>query len=208
VTKKTEQQATEVEQDIPASVELEGGDAESEVETLKVELNQALSDAKSHQEQYLRTLADMENLRKRTQREKEDLAKFANENILREILPVIDNLERAVEHAEQSEGADGLFEGVQMTLTQFSQLLEKFGVEPVDAIGQPFDPAFHQAMGQMESDEYPPNTVVQQMQKGYQLNKRLLRPAFVMLAKAPAVVEEVEDNVDEMIDNIIDDTDK
>jgi len=208
VTKKTEQQDPEVEQDIPASVELEGGEAESEVETLKEELSQALNDAKSHQEQYLRTLADMENLRKRTQREKEDLAKFANENILREILPVVDNLERAVEHAEQSESSDGLFEGVQMTLTQFSQLLEKFGVEPVDAVGQPFDPAFHQAMGQMESDEYPPNTVVQQMQKGYQLNKRLLRPAFVMLAKAPTVAKEVEDDVDEMIDNIIDDTDK
>lgn len=208
MTKKTEQQDPEVEQDIPASVELEGGEAESEVETLKEELSQALNDAKSHQEQYLRTLADMENLRKRTQREKEDLAKFANENILREILPVVDNLERAVEHAEQSESSDGLFEGVQMTLTQFSQLLEKFGVEPVDAVGQPFDPAFHQAMGQMESDEYPPNTVVQQMQKGYQLNKRLLRPAFVMLAKAPTVAKEVEDDVDEMIDNIIDDTDK
>jgi len=175
---------------------------------LKEQLSQALSEAKSHQEQYLRTLADMENLRKRTQREKEDLAKFANENILREILPVVDNLERAVDHAEESESCDGLFEGVQMTLTQFSQLLEKFGVEPVDAVGQPFDPAYHQAMGQMESDEFSPNTVVQQMQKGYQLNKRLLRPAFVMLAKAPAVVEEVEDDIDEMIDNIIDDTDK
>jgi len=210
VAKKTEQQDPEVEQDIPASVELEGEEinSETEVETLKEELNQALSDAKNHQEQYLRTLADMENLRKRTQREKEDLAKFANENILREILPVVDNLERAVEHAEESESCDGLFEGVQMTLTQFSQLLEKFGVEPVDAVGQPFDPAYHQAMGQMESDEYPPNTVVQQMQKGYQLNKRLLRPAFVMLAKAPTVVEEMEDVVEEIIDNIIDDTDK
>lgn len=207
MVKKTEQQDPEVAEEIPASVELEGEETESEVETLKTELLQAQSEAKTHQEQYLRTLADMENLRKRTQREKEDLAKFANENILREILPVIDNLERAVEHAEQSENCDGLFEGVQMTLTQFSQLLEKFGVEPVDAVGQPFDPAFHQAMGQIESDEYPPNVVAQQMQKGYQLNKRLLRPAFVMLAKAPVVVEE-DDNIDELIDNIIDDTDK
>ncbi len=213
MVKKTEHQEPEKEQEISADVELEGGEPEAEnmIETLQEELNQALSEAKTHQEQYLRTLADMENLRKRTQREKEDLAKFANENILREILPVIDNLERAVEHAEQSESKDGLFEGVQMTLTQFSQLLEKFGVEPVDAIGQPFDPAYHQAMGQVESDEYPVNTVVHQMQKGYQLNKRLLRPAFVMLAKAPVVAEEnnpaaEEDNVDEIIDNIIDKT--
>jgi len=178
----------------PAAVEAEVVVNEDETATLQEQLAQALDEAKIHQEQYLRTLADMENLRKRTQRDKEDLAKYANENILREILPVIDNLERAVEHAEQADSDEGLFEGVQMTLTQFGQLLGKFGVEPVDAIGQPFDPAYHQAMGQMESEDYPVNTVVQQMQKGYQLNKRLLRPAFVMLAKAPTVEE--PENID------------
>ena len=182
MAKKTEQQEIDAELEAPTSDELVG---EDEVVQLREELTQALNDTKEHQEKYLRTMADMENLRKRTQRDKEELAKFANENILREILPVIDNLERAVEHAEQAESNDGLFEGVEMTLTQFSQLLNKFGVEPVDAIGQPFDPAYHQAMGQMESAEHPINTVVQQMQKGYQLNERLLRPAFVMLAKSP-----------------------
>lgn len=184
----------------PSIIEPEVVETEDEIEKLRNELTQALNDIKVHQEQYLRTLAEMENLRKRTQRDKEDLAKFANENILREILPVIDNLERAVDHAEQAETNDGLFEGVQMTLTQFSQLLTKFGVEPVDAIGQPFDPAYHQAMGQLESDEHPVNTVVQQMQKGYQLNSRLLRPAFVMLAKAPANKETEADNSAEETD--------
>ncbi len=181
---------------IPAVVESDGNVEAVDVAALQDELAKALDDLTVHKEQYLRTLAEMENLRKRTQRDKEDLAKYANESILREILPVIDNLERAVEHAEQADSNDGLFEGVQMTLTQFSQLLSKFGVEPVDAVGQPFDPAYHQAMGQMESEDYPVNTVVQQMQKGYQLNKRLLRPAFVMLAKAP-VVYEPEDNTEE-----------
>lgn len=183
----------------PAAVEPEVVAVEDETEALRNQLAQVLEESKGLQEQYLRTLADMENLRKRTQRDKEELAKFANENILRDILPVIDNLERAVEHAEQAESNDGLFEGVQMTLTQFGQLLDKFGVEPVDALGQPFDPAYHQAMGQLESEEHPVNTVVQQMQKGYQLNKRLLRPAFVMLAKAPIVVE-TEENPTEEID--------
>ena len=177
------------EPEAPAAVEAEVGANEDETATLQEQLAQALDETKIHQEQYLRTLADMENLRKRTQRDKEELAKYANESILREILPVIDNLERAVEHVEQAGNEDGLLEGVQMTLTQFSQLLNKFGVESVDAIGQPFDPAYHQAMGQLESEEHPVNTVVQQMQKGYQLNKRLLRPAFVMLAKAPIAVE-------------------
>ncbi len=193
MSKKTEQQDSEVELETPLNVEPEGEVVEDEAGQLRQELAQVQSEAKVHQEQYLRTLADMENLRKRTQRDKEELAKFANENILREILPVMDNLERAVEHAEQAESCDGLFEGVQMTLTQFGQLLSKFGVEPVEAIGQIFDPAFHQAMGQLESEEHPVNTVIQQMQKGYQLNDRLLRPAFVMLAKA-AEVEKAEDS--------------
>ncbi len=154
-------------------------------EQLRNELTQALEETKTYQEQYLRSMADMDNLRKRTQREKEELAKFANENILREILPVIDNLERAVDHADQADNNEGLLEGVKMTLTQFSQVLSRFGVEPVEAVGKPFDPALHQAMGQLESAEVPVNAVVQQMQKGYQLNDRLLRPAFVMVAKAP-----------------------
>ena len=197
MAKKKEEQQLESELEAPG-VEPEILETEGEIENLRTELTQALDDNKTHQEQYLRTLADMENLRKRTQRDKEELAKFANENILREILPVIDNLERAVEHAEQTESAEGLFEGVQMTLTQFSQLLNKFGVEPVEAVGQLFDPAYHQAMGQMESDEHPVNTVVQQMQKGYQLNNRLLRPAFVMLAKAPEIKEtEADDSAEE-----------
>ncbi|MDX2493989.1 MAG: nucleotide exchange factor GrpE [Desulfuromusa sp.] len=203
MAKKNEDFENELE--TPSDVEPEVEGAEDDTESLQDKLTQALDETKVHQEQYLRTLADMENLRKRTQRDKEELAKFANESLLRDILPVIDNLERAVEHAEQTESEDGLFEGVQMTLTQFSQLLDKFGVEPVDAIGQPFDPAYHQAMGMMESEEHPVNTVVQQMQKGYQLNKRLLRPAFVMLAKAPEIVVIEEDTTE---DGTTEETDK
>jgi molecular chaperone GrpE len=163
-------------------------------EQLRANLTQAQSEAKEHQERYLRTLADMENLRKRTQREKEELAKFANENILREVLPVIDNLERAVDHAAAADGTEGLLEGVRMTLTQFAQVLERFNVEEIDALGQVFDSNLHQAMGQVES-ELPVNSVVQQMQKGYQLNGRLLRPAMVLIAKAPAAVQDEADNM-------------
>ena len=184
----TEQENTEQEEQLPEEVEL------SPEEQLQADLDKARSEAKAHQEQYLRTLADMENLRKRTQREKEELAKFANENILREILPVIDNLERAVEHAEQAHSSEGLLEGVQMTLTQFSQVLDRFGVKPVESVGQPFDPALHQAMGQMETEEFPANAVAQQMQKGYQLNERLLRPAMVMVAKPPVAPGPEDEN--------------
>jgi molecular chaperone GrpE len=142
---------------------------------------------------YLRARADLENYRKRAQREKEDLARFANENLLREILPVADNLERALEHARQGDSdsdSDGLLQGVAMTLGQLQRVIEKFGAIPVRSVGEPFDPARHEALGQVECAEHPPNTVVQELQRGYLLNDRLLRPAMVMVAKAPPVATE------------------
>lgn len=136
---------------------------------------------------YLRARADLENYRKRAQRDKEDLAKFANENILREILPVLDNLERAVEHAGKDDKAQGsLLEGVQMTVDMFGRLIERFGVVPITTVGEAFDPSRHEAVGQIGSAEHAPNTVVQELQRGYLLNDRLLRPAMVMVAKAPS----------------------
>ncbi len=175
------------EPDVEQHPELLVESTDEEIEQLQVALQLAQDEAKLLQDQYLRTLADMDNLRKRTQRDKEELAKFANENLLRDILPVVDNLERALEHAKQEHSSEGLLEGVQMTLTQFCQVLKKFGVVPVEAIGQCFDPSLHQAIGQLETTEYPSNSVAQEMQKGYVLNERLLRPSMVMIAKAPAV---------------------
>ena len=146
---------------------------------------------------YLRARADLENYRKRTQREKEDLARFANENLLREILPVMDNLERALDHARQGTADNnGLVQGVEMTLNQFQRVLEKFGVTPIASLGAQFDPARHEALGQLESAEQSPNTVVQELQKGYLLNDRLLRPSMVMVAKAPPAPAGQQGNID------------
>ncbi|HEY5675046.1 MAG TPA: nucleotide exchange factor GrpE [Malonomonas sp.] len=173
---------------------------DGELEQLQVALQTAQDEVKLLQDQYLRTLADMDNLRKRTQRDKEELAKFANENILRDVLSVVDNLERAVEHAQQAHSSEGLLEGVQMTLTQLCQVLKKYGVVPVESIGQSFDPSLHQAIGQLETTEYPSNSVAQEMQKGYVLNERLLRPSMVMIAKAPAVPASDENSTTETDD--------
>lgn len=179
--------------------EQQGGDESEAVaeltaeQQLQQEVETSRDDARKNHELYLRAMADMENLRKRSQREKEDLAKFGNETLLREVLPVIDNLERAVEHAVQDGATDGLLEGVRMTLDQFGKVLEKFHVVPVEAIGQVFDPAHHQAMGQVETEDYPVNTVALEMQKGYLLNDRLLRPSMVMIAKTPVVPEQEAD---------------
>ena len=171
--------------DIPEELQEELAEAATDTGSPADELAIAQEEARSKQELYLRAMAEMDNLRKRTQREKEEIAKFGNENILREILPVIDNLERAIEHATTQEDGAGLLEGVQMTLSQFSSVLQKFGVEPVPAQDEPFDPAHHQAMGQLETAEVPANYVAKELQKGYLLNSRLLRPAMVMVAKAP-----------------------
>ncbi len=167
--------------------------AESEADDLAGKLNAAQEETRKNQELYLRAMAEMDNLRKRTQREKEEIVKFSNESILREILPVIDNLERAIEHAAIQEDGAGLLEGVQMTLAQFSSVMQKFGVESVSALGKLFDPAHHQAMGQLETVEVPANHVAKELQRGYLLNNRLLRPAMVMIAKAPQPATENEE---------------
>ncbi|MDO3378319.1 nucleotide exchange factor GrpE [Geoalkalibacter halelectricus] len=164
-----------------------------EVAELARALDECRQEARRNHDLYLRMAADLDNFRKRAQREREDLAKFANEKILREVLPVIDNLERAVEHARQEGGnSKGLVEGVEMTLSQFAKVLEKFGVAPLESVGKPFDPARHEAMGQLESAQHPANTVAQELQKGYVLHERLLRPALVMVTKVPAAGGEGE----------------
>lgn len=178
-----EQPATEPAEEVAVEAVAE----EDSVAALQQKLAAAEEEKQKNWDLYLRERAELENFRKRMQREKEDLVRFANENLLREILTVVDNLERAIEHARTSEETvQGLLEGVEMTLSQCRKLLEKFGVTPVVAVGEPFDPSWHEAMGQLESAEHPANTVLQELQKGYVLNDRLLRPAMVLVSKPPA----------------------
>jgi len=182
-----EQVAAENEEQV---IEQAPRDATPETDTvaepsLEEQLAASRAEAQKNWDLYLRERADLENFRRRAQREKEDLSRFANENIIKEIIPVVDNLERAVAHARQESGdAKGLLQGVEMTLSMFAKALDKFGVTPFNSVGEPFDPSRHEAMGQVESSEHAPNTVVHELQKGYLLSSRLLRPAMVMLAKA------------------------
>ncbi|MBE0575602.1 MAG: nucleotide exchange factor GrpE [Desulfuromonadales bacterium] len=156
------------------------------VTKIKNEMEAARAEASKNWDLYLRERADLENARKRHQREKEDALRYANDRLLKEMVPVLDNLERAVAHAEQAgDNNQGLLEGVNMTISQFRKALEDFGVKPINAIGADFDPNLHQAMGHIESAEQAPNTVVTEFQKGYLLHDRLLRPSLVMVAKSP-----------------------
>jgi molecular chaperone GrpE len=153
------------------------------------ELEEALAakgqEAATNWDKYLRERADLENYRKRVQKEKEEILKYGNEQFIVEILPALDNLERAVAHASE-ESLSAVIEGVRLTSNMLVATLKKFGVTPVETPpGTPFDPAFHQAMAQVESAEQQPNTVVSEFQKGYLLNDRLIRPAMVTVAVAP-----------------------
>lgn len=141
-------------------------------------------DKKDNWDRYLRAAADLENMRKRQKREIEDAKFDAKNKILKEMLPVVDNLERAIEHASQA-GTNPIVEGVQLVLRQFTTAFERLEVTAIDAQGQPFDPNLHEAISQQESDQAP-GTVVQVLQRGYRSGERLLRPALVVVAKAPA----------------------
>ncbi len=158
---------------------------EKEIEELKIKLEEKEKEAKENYERMLRVAADLENYKKRSLREKEEWRKFANEDLIRAILPFVDNLERAVNHAEKVEDANVLIEGVRLTLQQLHQTLNRFGVSPVESVGKPFDPTIHEAMLVVETDEHEPNQVLEEFQKGYFLNDRLLRPATVSVAKLP-----------------------
>lgn len=141
-------------------------------------------------ERLLRATADLDNFRKRARRDLENARTEARSKTLIEMLPVIDNLERAVAHAETSEDAKGIADGVNLVLRQFSQALERCGVAPVDAVGKPFDPNIHEAVSQVETADHPAGTVVEQLQKGYRIGERLLRPTLAVVSTAPAEPEE------------------
>lgn len=161
---------------------------EERLAKLEAEKAQLAKEKQDNWDRLLRTTADLDNVRKRTRREIDDARTEARSKVLREMLPVIDNLERAVEHAEGGQGNTGvasLIEGVKLVLRQFAQALERSDVMPVDAVGKPFDPNMHEAISQIETTEHAPGSVVQALQKGYTIGNRLLRPALVVVAKAP-----------------------
>lgn len=156
------------------------------------ELEQKLADAedkaKTEKDSALRAVAEMENIRRRAAQDVEKAQKFALEKFVGELLPVIDSLERAIEHtSDESDAFQAVHEGVELTLKSLLSAVEKFGVAPIDPKGQPFDPNKHQAMSMVESAEVAPNAVLAVMMKGYELNGRVLRPAMVMVAKGPAI---------------------
>lgn len=132
-------------------------------------------------DRWIRVTADFENFRKRAQKEKADLIRFGNENLVKELLPILDNFERAFSSTTQPN--DSFFQGVQLIYSQLKTMLERFGVTSDSALGKTFDPHLHDAMNFETSDDHPPHTVIHEHQKMYFLNKKLIRPALVTVSK-------------------------
>jgi molecular chaperone GrpE len=149
-----------------------------DIEKLKAELSEA-------NDKYLRLYAEMENYRKKVRKDREEYLAYCNEDLLYELLPVMDNLEMALVHsAKSSEEAQGsLRQGVENTLREFNRTLEKFGLKAIGAVGQPFDPAYHHAMSQIERPDVQPGNVAEEMRRGYLYKEKVLRPSLVAVSK-------------------------
>lgn len=150
---------------------------------LAADLEKAREEAKDLQDRLLRLAAEFENFKKRMQRERETAMKYAEEGLLRELLPTLDNMERAMKQGRTAADVTALLEGVEMTMSGMRNTLEKFGLKPVDGVGQPFDPNLHEALAMEASDTVPANTILQEYQRGYMFKDRLLRAAKVVVAK-------------------------
>lgn len=159
--------------------------AEDEITLLRSQLQEKEAEVKAHYDLFLRERAGLENFKRRMQREKAEALRFANEPLIRDLLPILDNLERAVVHAQGGSNSQPLVEGVSLVLRSFLDMVEKYGVSRVSAKGQLFDPTKHEAMAQVENTEVVPNTVVDEYAPAYLLHDRLLRPALVVVAKPP-----------------------
>ncbi len=162
-------------------------DTQHAVEQLQRELEESKNKADENWNEYLRACAELENTKRRMQRDIENAHKYAVEKFILELLPVKDSLEMGLDASKDQNGSiEKLIEGTELTLKMFNDAVTKFGVEVVDPLDQPFNPEFHQAMSMQDSHLKPPNTVLAVMQKGYTLNGRLIRPAMVVVSKGSA----------------------
>ncbi|MGE5216498.1 MAG: nucleotide exchange factor GrpE [Chloroflexota bacterium] len=169
------------------------GTAESLVDDLRQQLAAKELEAQTNYDRFVRQVAELDNFKKRASREREDAVRFANESLLKDLLPVVDNLERAVAHGSGGGNGKPIVEGVEMVLKGLLDVFARYGVTQISAVGQPFDPTKHEAIAQVESKTHEPNSVVDELHKGYTLRDRLLRPALVSVAKAPITQEKKND---------------
>ena len=156
---------------------------EEEMNLMQKELNEAEVQTQVAIDKMMRLAADFDNYKKRNAKEYENIRKYAAENIIKELIPIVDNFERAIESANESKDVNSLLGGIKLILNQMMNLLEKEGVIRIKAVGEIFDPNIHEAVMHIASDEYPENVIIQELQKGYILRDRVVRPAMVSVSK-------------------------
>ncbi len=149
---------------------------DKEIQKLKKEIEEL-------KDKYLRQVAEFENFRKRKEREMEEFWRKANADLILKLLPILDDIERSLESARRDQNFEALVEGIEMIYKTFLKVLEAEGVTPISAVGQEFDPEYHEALMQVEKEDVPPNTVVEEHQKGYLIGNKILRPAKVIVSK-------------------------
>jgi molecular chaperone GrpE len=159
------------------------GRPDSIIDKLQAQIADKDQELAELKDRYLRSLAENENARKRIRQQSDEMVRLQRENLLRELLPVVDNLERAVEAARDGGNGKTIVDGVEMVLRNMLDFLKTHGVTQLASVGQPFDPQRHEAVDQIESSDHPPNTVVNEFHRGYQIGDRLLRPARVAVTK-------------------------
>lgn len=147
------------------------------------ELKQKAAESEEYKDKYLKVHAEYENTRKRLEKEKTDHIKFANEDIISKLFPIMDNFDMAFDAMEKAEDKDALLEGIKLVQKEFHKVLEENGVERIETEGKEFDPNMHEAVNAVNTEEYPDGMIIEEVRPGYMLNKRLLRPAQVIIAK-------------------------
>ncbi len=156
-----------------------------ELNELRLKLEERDKEAAKNNDLYMRARADLENYKVRAKKEREEYIRHANDKVISELLGIVDNMERALEHSDKEDGFEALVKGVSHINDHMLSVLVTLGLKPLNAVGEPFDPNLHEAISHEESDEFAPGIVIREFKKGYYLNDRLLRPATVSVAKEP-----------------------
>ncbi len=183
----------EVQRELEKSEEIQE-EFQKKINELNEEIKNLQKENEELKDKLLRLAADFDNYRKRVEKEKEEIFNYGHSELIKDILLVIDNLERAIEAAESKKDVESLLEGVKLTLNSFWSTIKKYGVEPLDAEGKPFDPNYHEAMTLVETDEVKPGVVIKEFQKGYMIKDRLLRPSRVAVSAATRKEGKDEEN--------------
>jgi molecular chaperone GrpE len=181
-----EADADESPQSSPTPVAGTVSETSSRAEASVIEQANPRAEAERYKEQWMRSAADFDNYRKRTRREVEDAKKSGREDLLREILPVFDNLERGIQSAQRATDVKAVADGLSMITKQFIDTLGRAGITKIGGVGSPFDPSVHEAIQQVETRDHPPGVVIAEVQPGYQQGERLVRAAMVVVSKAPS----------------------